>query len=81
MAEAGLERIGDSGVGPAFELLRLLSVDGWYVGITAAFGGGILLVGEHPDFGTVEKQGETVADIAADFAQTCHAMSARGPLH
>jgi hypothetical protein len=75
-----IERLGESEAGPAYLLLGLLSRQGWFVGVTAGFAGGILVVAEHPQFGRVEKQAASVVDIAADLADECAAMAASGPL-
>jgi hypothetical protein len=48
--------------------------------VTAAFAGGVLVVAEHPQFGKVEKQGESVAALACDLIEECAALSAAGPM-
>lgn len=79
MADA-LERLGDGEAGPGFLLLRLLSLKGWSVYVTAGCAGGVLVIADHPVFGRVEKQAESVAALACDLVDECCALSARGPM-
>lgn len=78
MAQA-IAKLGDTEAAPGFLLLGLLSKNGWYVGVTRGFAGGILVVAEHDVWGRVEKEGASVADIATDLVQECHALMATGP--
>lgn len=76
-----LERLGETEAAPGFLLLGLLSQNGWWVGVTAGFGGnGVLVFAEHPAWGRVEKQGASVAAIATDLVEDCVALSTCGPL-
>ena len=81
MAKDEVERLGDSTAGPGFLLLGLLSQRGWTVVVTRAFAGGSLVIAIHPLWGRVERQGESVAEIAPDLVEVCAAMAASGPLH
>lgn len=79
MADA-ISRVGEGEAAPGFLLLRLLSLNGWSVYVTAGFAGGVLVIAEHPLFGRVEKQAESVASLACDLVDECRALSARGPM-
>jgi hypothetical protein len=80
-AVEAIEKLGDSKAGPGYLLLGLLSQRGWFVGVTGAFAGGILVIADHPVWGRVERQGESVASIATDLVNECLTRSASGPLH
>ncbi len=50
---------------PGYMLLSLLGLGGWTVGVTRAFGGGVLVLASKGPY-EVRRQGKSVADIAPE---------------
>lgn len=67
--------------GGGYALLSLLSISGWNVYEVKAFAGdGLIISAVHPIWGTVERNAESAAEVAADLVEECLTRCCNEPL-